>query len=77
MALHQNISSSELLGIIRSKIAEYRGKPTKVYMSLAHAAVLCDDMHVVCRCVGGLRSGFQIYGLRVKVHDDFDLPEVI
>jgi hypothetical protein len=64
---------------IRDQINQLRStsrEPTKIYMDGKTAAVLCDEMHAVCRFQGALASGWQIMGLRVKVHEDFPSPVV-
>jgi len=64
---------------IRDQIMAKRSQllnPTKIYMDTRTAALLCDELKAVCREHGGLRSGWQIDGLRVKVHDDFPEPIV-
>lgn len=67
------------LSDIRQQIMTMRSRliePKKIYMDRKTTDLLVDEMHAICRYEGALKSGWQIYGLRVKVHDDFPNPIV-
>lgn len=51
-------------------------KPRVIYMDRRCLDAVIEEVVPFCSETGGLASGWQLYGLRVRVHGDFSEPVV-